>query len=129
MEDIIEELVGEIYDEHDAVMSQEIIPLTNDSFRVKCNANIEKVLDYFDVDEEMPFQTVNGWVVRNLDKLPNKGDSFQQQIDDKLFKVRVTKADDRRALEINLEVEQIEDEQEKESIKDKMIKDRKGENK
>ena len=127
MEDIIEELVGEIYDEHDAVMSQEIIPLTNDSFRVKCNANIEKVLDYFDVDEEMPFQTVNGWVVRNLDKLPNKGDTFQQQIDDKLFKVRVTKADDRRALEINLEVELVEDEQEKDSIKDKMIKDRKGE--
>ena len=128
MEDIIEELVGEIYDEHDAVMSQEIIPLTNDSFRVKCNANIEKVLDYFDVEEEMPFQTVNGWVVRNLDKLPQKGDKFQQQIDNKLFRVRVTKADDRRALEINLEVETVEEEQDKDSIKDKM-KDWKGENK
>ncbi len=117
MEDIIEELVGEIYDEHDAVMSQEIIPLTNDSFRVKCNANIEKVLDYFDVEEEMPFQTVNGWVVRNLDKLPQKGDTFEQQIDNKLFKVRVTKADDRRALEINLVAETVEPDDEKKEKK------------
>lgn len=119
MEDIIEELVGEIYDEHDAVMSQEIIPLTNDSYRVKCNANIEKVLDYFDVEEEMDAQTVNGWVVRNLDKLPEKNDKFQQQIDNKLFKVRVTKADERRALEINLVVETVEPEDDK--------KDKKGE--
>jgi len=108
MEDIIEELVGEIYDEHDVIMSREVSELQNGSFRVMCNASIAKVLDFFGVeDDDMDVNTVNGWVVLCLDKLPEKGDTFVYEADGKIFRGRVTKATGKKALEINLTVEDI----------------------
>ena len=108
LEDILEELVGEIYDEHDTVISQEIMPLYDGSYRVKGSANVEKLFDFFDVDDYIDPVTVNGWVVLELDKLPETGDCFEYKSEEKLFKVRVTKADERKALEINLKVEPLE---------------------
>lgn len=105
MEDIIEELVGEIYDEHDAVVGRDIIQLRDGSYRILCSANVEKVFDYFDEEADMDVTTVNGWVVTELDNLPNVGDSFTYDAVDKLFHVKVTKADARKAKEINLVVE------------------------
>lgn len=121
MEDMIEELVGEIYDEFDVIVNKEIMPLQNGSYRVQCSANLSKVLDYFGIDEEIPeVNTVNGFVAMMLDHLPNKDDRFETIIDYKRLKVRVTKADDRKALEINLVVEDTRSEEDaKERIKDK----------
>ena len=53
--------------------------------------------------------TVNGWVVLELDKLPKKNDTFETVIDGKIMKARVTKADDRKAIEINLTVKDKND--------------------
>ena len=111
MEDIIEELVGEIYDEHENVGTREITPLQDGSYRVLGLANLSKLFDYFDEDEKVDAVTVNGWVVRELDHLPKVGDTFTYETRGKLFRGRVMKADDRKALEINLRVEDKEEEE------------------
>lgn len=111
MEDIIEELVGEIYDEHDAIMSQEVTELQNGSYRVMGSAQISKVFDYFDINEELDVNTVNGWVCMCLDKLPSKDDRFEYTADRKLMKVRVTKANGKKALEVNVMVFDVPDEE------------------
>lgn len=111
MEDIIEELVGEIYDEHDTEELQDIVKTQDGSYRVLCGTNLDKMFDYFDVEEDIDATTVNGWVVLELDRLPKKGDKFRYTADYKQFDVIVTKADERKALEIIVKVTELEREE------------------
>ncbi|MFT4040281.1 MAG: hemolysin family protein [Thermomicrobiales bacterium] len=81
IEDILEEIVGEIHDEHDAETVM-IEPITADEIIVDGRAPIEEVEEALNLtlaDEDAPFTTAAGFVHAHLDRLPQAGDAFDAQ--------------------------------------------------
>lgn len=99
IEDILEELVGEIYDEHEEIL-EEIRKIGDNRFIIDCSINFEDMMEYFGCTpkEEYDFVTVSGWVMYQLGKIPEPGDTFTYQN----FTVTVTKTDSRRVTEIEI---------------------------
>ena len=72
MEDILEELVGEIWDEHDTV-EPEIEQLSETSYRVRGETRLSKLFDELDLDTpETDLTTVNGWLMSQLSSIYDK---------------------------------------------------------
>ena len=76
LEDVLEELVGEIYDEHDEV-SEEIVRNEDGSFLVDGSMQLEDLLESLGLDNTYDADTVGGWVGEMLQRVPEAGDSFQ----------------------------------------------------
>ena len=107
MEDILEELVGEIYDEHDEV--EEFIKKTDDNvFVVKGNAPLLDVFDYIgsDVKEEFESASVGGWVTEQMEKIPVAGESFDYHN----LHITVTRSTPKRVAEVKITVGEAEEE-------------------
>ena len=77
LEDILEEIVGEIWDEHDEKV-EEIQQVGEKEYIVSGMASISKVLDTFDIDEEPDSPNANGWAMDVLGKMPEVGDTFEE---------------------------------------------------
>lgn len=99
MEDILEELVGEIWDEHD-VVEEDFCQLPDGGYMVQGSANLDDMLEIFDIHTEYDPVTVNGWVQEALGRFPKTGDSF---VRDGLL-VTVLKTEKRRAAEVRVEI-------------------------
>ena len=101
MEDILEELVGEIWDEQDEP-TELIIKETDTTFRVKTSVSIETFFDYFNLlpNTNIKSATVNGWIMENNEGIPNEGYSFTY---DKLI-ITVTKVKNTQTQEIKVDV-------------------------
>ena len=76
MEDILEELVGEIWDEHDEV--EEDMSENKGVYTVSGSMDPEELFEELEMDiEEVPYATLSGWIMDELNKVPEVGDTFE----------------------------------------------------
>ena len=108
MEDIIEELIGDVFDEHDEV-TNDYQELPDGSFKVKCSADLDDFFDKFDIvvdsEEDMP-QTVNGFIMKELESFPHVGDGFTYRN----LRIEISKIGAKRVEEVHVSVIKEEEE-------------------
>ena len=76
MEDILEELVGDIWDEHDEV-EEDFRQLSENTYRVDCNVTMDDFCAFFDIRAEYESVSLSGWIMEQLERVPEKGDRLQ----------------------------------------------------
>ena len=101
MEDIIEELVGEIWDEQDEA-TEPIMPMGEDTYRVLSSISIDDFFEYFSLEksEDIESTTVNGWLSEVCGNIPETGFGF----DYANLSISVTLADEQMTHEILVKI-------------------------
>lgn len=99
LEDILEELVGEIWDEHDEVI-ENFHKQEDGSYIISCSAALDDMYDLFQIRGTCDAATVSGWVMEQVGRVPEKDDHFQAEGLD----VTVIRVEHRRVLEIQVRV-------------------------
>ena len=127
MEDILEELVGEIWDEHDEVV-ETFKATEKGSYVVDCMVNLDDFARFFDVEIETDSISLGGWITEMLEKIPVSGDAFEFEN----LSVTVTELDSHRvafAEVFKTEVEENEADEEKKDDRKEKKEDKKEEKK
>lgn len=109
LEDIIEELVGEIYDEHDEI--EELVKKQSETEFVVSGAEslaelFELVGKNTDTGEEFESTTVGGFVTEQLKRIPNVGEEFSYED----LKFTVTEADEKKVIKVKVEIIELPEE-------------------
>ncbi len=113
MEDLIEEIVGNIYDEFDAVEEAEIIPLGDNRWSVSGDTLIEDLNKETTIElpESEDYDTVGGFVMSKLSTIPRDGREFDIATDN--VHIHVLKVEDKRIVRVLIEklqpIEQAEE--------------------
>jgi CBS domain containing-hemolysin-like protein len=103
IEDIVEELVGEIWDEHDDVV-EKFVKIDDSTYKFIGNTELDELFELFGINTETASSTVGNWVIENIGGIPKEGDKFHfNHID-----VTVSKTLRHRVLEVIVSVQKTE---------------------
>lgn len=100
LEDLIEEIVGNIFDEDDEV-EKDIDKLDDNTFMIKGTTSLTTVSDYLEV--ELPtedYDTLSGFVIGQLGRIPEKEDNPSVEFNGVIFKV--AKVDEKRVAKVKV---------------------------
>lgn len=106
MEDIIEELVGEIYDENDEVIPS-IVKISENEYEVSGDLSISDMLDQLGLDEDMiesTYTSVGGWVTELLEHIPEQNETAEYGA----FKITVLQVKEQSVEKIRLIIDTSE---------------------
>ena len=105
LEDLIEEITGEIYDETDVEKTAEIVRLSKKIYQIQGSANLDKVTEMLNLDfEEGDFDTLAGFLVSKFGYIPKKGESIT--VEGYTFSIKT--ADERRILSVLVGQERVD---------------------
>lgn len=108
MEDILEELVGDIWDEADEIVNDFKI-IDENTYEVSGDLSLRDFFDYVDIDDrdfESDYSTVGGWAMEMIDDIPSIGDTFKY----KNLTIKVIELDGMRVTKLAVFVEKEEEE-------------------
>jgi len=102
IEDVIEEIVGEIVDEYEAEPAQPIQRIDARSYRVEARVHIDELNDELDLDlpEDEDYETIGGFILCRLGYIPKAG----ELLDADPVTLTVLEADERRIVSLRLDI-------------------------
>ncbi len=112
LEDIIEELVGDIYDEDDEIVSL-IKTISPDKYEVDGDMSISRLLEQLDLDDDLiqtDYTTVGGWVTDVMERIPESGETAETGI----FRITAAAVNEQTVEKVILEIAKTQDEEESE---------------
>lgn len=135
MEDALEELVGEIYDEHDDLDQEEILKINENRYHVSGDMDLDDLFEYLNLGKlpETKYTTVAGWLYELSEDIPEEDDRIDHTVTlispeldldemEKILHFRVKKVTDRRIKSVILSIEDVTDE-----VKERINKEEKKE--
>ena len=125
LEDAMEQIVGEIYDEHDEEEKDNIIKIDDFNYKVSPDTEISELFEYLNIEHlpETQYSKVDGFIFEQLGDVPSQGDTYNYIAFDDILQddasivqrkvelsFKLVKVEDNRIREILLHVEPLEEE-------------------